>query len=53
MFDIISKDAFVTPPTWHSVSSEGVNFFFPVYYKLITFKFVHSYNVKLNLYYIL
>ena len=32
----------VTPPTQHQVSSEGVIFF----YKLITFKFVHSYNVK-------
>ena len=36
----------VTPPTWHSVSSEGVVFFFPIYYKLINFKLVHSYNVK-------
>ena len=35
----------VTPPTWHPVSSEGV-IFFPVYYKLIIFKIVHSYNVK-------
>ena len=33
------------PPTWHPVSSEGV-IFFPVYYKRINFKFVHSYNVK-------
>ena len=34
----------VMPPTRHPVSSEGViNFFF---FKLITFKLVHSYNVK-------
>ena len=39
----------VTPPTRHPMSSEGVIFFifiFPVYYKLINFKLVHSYNVK-------
>ena len=39
----------VTPPTRHPVSSEGATFFFPlfpVYYKLINFKLVHSYNVK-------
>ena len=36
----------VTPPTRHPVSREGVIFFFSVYYKLINFKFVHSYNVK-------
>ena len=36
---------FVTLPTRHTVSSEGV-IFFPVYYKLINFKLVHSYNVK-------
>ena len=35
----------VTPPTQHTVLSEGV-IFFPVYYKLINFKLVHSYNVK-------
>ena len=34
------------PPTRHPMLSEGVNFFFPVYYKLINFKLVHSYNVK-------
>ena len=33
----------VTPPTLHTMSSEGVIFFF---YKLITFKLVYSYNVK-------
>ena len=33
----------VTPPTQHTVSSEGVIFF---NYKLITFKLVHSYKVK-------
>ena len=33
----------VTPPTRHMMSSVGVIFFF---YKLITFKLVHSYNVK-------
>ena len=32
----------VTPPTRHTMSSKGVIFF----YKLITFKLVHSYNVK-------
>ena len=37
---------FVTPLTRYPVSSEGVNFFFPVYYELIIFKLVHSYNVK-------
>ena len=31
----------VMPPTWHPVSSEGVNFFF-----FINVKLVHSYNVK-------
>ena len=41
----------MTPPTRHPVSSEGVIIiiffpFFPVYYKLINFKLVHSYNVK-------
>ena len=35
----------MTPPTRHPVSSEGA-IFFPVYYKLINFKLVHSYNVK-------
>ena len=39
----------VTPPTRHMVSSEGVilfiYLFFPVYYKLINFKLIHSYNV--------
>ena len=35
----------VTPPTQHPMSSEDV-IFFPVYYKLINFKLVHSYNVK-------
>ena len=34
----------VTPPTRHTVSSEGVNLFF--FYKLITFNLFHSYNVK-------
>ena len=34
----------VMPPTQHTVSSEGVIFFF--FNKLITFKLVHSYNVK-------
>ena len=38
-------DGHVTPPTRHLMSSEGV-IFFPVYYKLINFKLVHSYNVK-------
>ena len=33
----------VTPQTRYTVSSEGVIFFF---YKLITFKLVHLYNVK-------
>ena len=42
---ILVLSAFVTPPTRHPVLSEGV-IFFPVYYKLITFKLVHSYNVK-------
>ena len=38
----------MTPPTRHTVSSEGVIFYFvfSVYYKLINFKLVHSYNVK-------
>ena len=35
----------MTPPTRHMVSSEGVIHFF-FFYKLITFKLVHSYNVK-------
>ena len=35
----------MTPPTRHTVSMEGVIFFL-VYYKLINFKLVHSYNVK-------
>ena len=34
----------VTLPTRHTVSSEGVIFYF--FYKLITFKLVYSYNVK-------
>ena len=34
----------VTPLTRHTVSSKGVIFYF--FYKLITFKLVHSYNVK-------
>ena len=40
---VISYD--VTPLTRHPVSSEGVIFFL-FFYKLITFKLVHSYNVK-------
>ena len=36
----------VTPLTRHTVSSEGVIFYFLLFYKLITFKLVHSYNVK-------
>ena len=39
---LVSALAFVTPPTQHTVSSEGVIFF----YKLITFKLAYSYNVK-------
>ena len=41
----IPDGMFVTPPTRHPVSSEGVIFIF-YFYKLITFKLVHSYNVK-------
>ena len=36
----------VTPLTRHTVSSEGVIFYFLLFNKLITFKLVHSYNVK-------
>ena len=37
----------VTPLTRHPMSSEGVIFFYLFYfYKPITFKLVHSYNVK-------
>ena len=36
----------VTPLTRHSMSSKDVIFFFHIYYKLINFKLVHSYNVK-------
>ena len=40
----------VAPPTWHPVSSESVILFVCLFFcffnKLITFKFVHSYNVK-------
>ena len=40
----------VMPPNRHPVSSEGVilfiYLFIHVYYKLINFKLVHSYNVK-------
>ena len=39
---IIHCDA---PNSAHSVK-RVCHFFFPVYYKLINFKFVHSYNVK-------
>ena len=35
-----------TPSTRHPVSSEGVTFFFPVYYKFMNFKLGHSYNIK-------
>ena len=44
-FDEFFLGHYVTPPTRHPVSSETA-IFFPIYYKLINFKFVHSYNVK-------
>ena len=39
------RTIYVTPPTRHPLSSEGV-IFFSIYYKLIKFKLVYSYNVK-------
>ena len=40
--DLVQRLVYVMPSTRHTVSSEGVIFF----YKLITFKLIHSYNVK-------
>ena len=42
LYDLRRSSGHVTPPTQHTVSSEGVIIFL----KLINFKFVHSYNVK-------